>query len=353
MESNKMKLIIKIFSLALVMVFATISVRAIDENSIGTSSGGEFAKVGGAGSQFLKIPLGARGTGMAGAFGSVTDDLTSVFWNPAGIANINSISANFSYTQWFAGFQHNFGSMALPIGENFTAAVNLISFGSDDIPITTMDEPDGTGANYSVNDVSFGFSFAGYLTEQFSFGITAKYINNAFASVSSSGVAFDIGTRYETGLQGITVAFSLHNLGTEQQYSGQDLRTTKKLMDAMDAAPLDVEYVAYPYSIPLSFRASLSSDVIEMEDHQLKAAFDFVTYSDTPEEFLLGAEYVWNDFVAVRAGYGIGHDQLGFAGGVGLKYDGGAFGGVIDYSISPSYDLGLINRLSVNLNFGS
>jgi hypothetical protein len=353
MESDKMKLVIKIFSLALTMVFATTGALAVDENTIGTSTGENFEKVGAAGSQFVKIPTGARGTAMGGAFGSVANDLTAVYWNPAGISNINSISANFSYTQWFAGFQHNFGSFALPLGENFVTALSLVSFGSDDIPITTMNEPEGTGANYTVNDVSFGLSFGGYLTEQFSFGITAKYLNNTFASVSSSGVAFDIGTRYETGLQGIVVAFSLHNLGTEQKYSGQDMRTTKKLYEAMNASPLDVEQVSYPYSIPLSFRASISSNVIEMEDQILKAAFDFVTYSDTPEEFALGAEYVWRDFVAVRAGYGFGHDQLGFAGGVGLKYDGGGFGGGIDYSIAPSRDLGLINRLSVNLNFGS
>ncbi|MFP4528176.1 MAG: PorV/PorQ family protein [Candidatus Kapaibacterium sp.] len=348
-----MKIVFKVFSIALLMAFATMSARAVDENAIGSSSGDVFAKVGGAGAQFLKIPLGARGTAMGGAQGAVANDLTAIFWNPAGIANIHSISANFSYTQWFAGFSHNFAALALPFGDNFTAAFNLVSFGSGDIPITTLDRPDGTGANYSVSDIAFGFAFGGYLTEQFSFGINAKYINSSFASVSSSGIAFDIGTRYETGIQGIAVGFSLHNLGTEQQYTGQDLRTTRKILEAMNASPVDAEYVSSGFSLPLAFRAGISSNVYETEEHMVVAAFDFVTYSDTPEEFMIGAEYTWRDFVSVRGGYNIGQDQFGLTGGVGLKYDGGGFGGVIDYSIAPTFDLGLVNRLSLSLSFGS
>ena len=49
---------------------------------------GEFTKVGLSGGQFLKIGVGARGTGMAGAFSAVSDDLSSIFWNSAGLADV-------------------------------------------------------------------------------------------------------------------------------------------------------------------------------------------------------------------------------------------------------------------------
>ena len=71
------------------------------------SSGGEFQKVGSAGSQFLKIGIGARAIGM-GAYGSVCNDLSSIFWNPAGLAEVKGWTAEFDYTQWIAGFNHSF-----------------------------------------------------------------------------------------------------------------------------------------------------------------------------------------------------------------------------------------------------
>jgi len=59
---------------------------------------GEFTKVGLSGGQFLKIGVGARGTGMAGAMSSITNDVTSIFWNPAGLADVKRYAADFSQT---------------------------------------------------------------------------------------------------------------------------------------------------------------------------------------------------------------------------------------------------------------
>ncbi len=52
--------------------------------------------LGTSGAQFLQIPVGARAEGMSGAIVGLTDDATSVFWNPAGIANVNNVQAHFS-----------------------------------------------------------------------------------------------------------------------------------------------------------------------------------------------------------------------------------------------------------------
>lgn len=338
----------RIYIITLFVLLFSYNTYALDDITSG-SSGGEFLKVGAAGAQFLKIGVGARGTGMAGAFGSLANDLTAIHWNPAGIADIKGMSGNFNYTQWFAGFKHSFAAFALPVGDNFTAAAHVISFSSDRIEITTLERPQGTGLYYSVNDIALGLSFGGYLTDQFSFGITAKLINSAFSSISSSGFAFDVGTMYETGIQGIKLGFSIHNLGTEQTYSGQALATAKKLYDAMNAAPLDVVYVANSFSIPLIFRAGASSTLIEDDMNKLIAALDFVTLSDTPEQFALGLEYTYKGFLSLRGGYRLGQDQFNLAGGIGLNYIGGGFIGQLDYSINPTKDLGLVNRISINV----
>jgi hypothetical protein len=345
---KKFIIILALFSLP---VFVA-NVYAVGEINQGTTAG-ETSKVGAAGGQFLKIGIGARANAMGGAFSSMADDLSSVHWNPAGLASIKSMAADFSYTQWFAGFSHNFAALAMPISEDFTFAANVTSFTSGDIPITTMYRPDGTGSSYSVNDIALGVSLSGFLTNEFAFGVTAKYVQNAFASVASTGIAFDIGTLYDFGYYGIKLGFSIHNLGTQQAYDGQDLRTTRKLYDAMHSTPLDATYLAYPYNLPIIFRAGISGDVLKSGDNHLRVAADFNTLTDVPEQFAVGAEYIWNDFLAFRAGYVLGHDQLGFSGGVGLKYFGGGFGGQVDYAITPTVNLGLLNRLSVSMNFGS
>lgn len=337
--------------IATVLVASVFELHAVNENGQGSTTGSDFNKVGSAGAQFLKIGVGARAAAMGGAYTSVTNDLNSVYWNPSGLANVKSISADFSYCSWFGGFSHSSATISVPIGEMFTSALNVISFGKDGIPVTTI-EGDLTGSKYSVQDIAVGFTFSGYLTEQFAFGITGRYIQNSFGSVASSGMSFDVGTMYNTGIQGIKLGFSIHNLGTDQQYSGSDLRTARKLYESLNAAPLDAAYLAYPYNLPITFRAGISSKLIEDDENELLVAGDFVTISDSPEQFNLGAEYVWNGFLALRGGYTIGNDQLGFAGGIGLKYESGAFGGKLDYSINPTTNVGLVNRISVMMNFG-
>jgi hypothetical protein len=118
-----------------------------------------------------------------------------------------------------------------------------------------------------------------------------------------------------------------------------------------------------PFNMPLSFRAGLGADLCQgmvfepevdangVQEHSWLASVDFETFSDVPEQFAVGTEYTWRDFVSVRAGYRFGSDQFGLAGGLGLRYNGGGFEGQIDYSVSPTQNIGLISRLSVAMRF--
>ncbi|MCL5992331.1 MAG: PorV/PorQ family protein, partial [Bacteroidetes bacterium] len=334
----------------MIITFLVISLSSpvFSEGDVSGASGGKYVKVGAAGAQFLKIGIGARANAMGGAYSAVCNDLTSMYWNPAGLADIKAIGANFSYTQWFAGFGLNYGAIALPIGENFTTAFYALSFSSDRIKLTTMDQQNGLGS-YTWSDIAVGATLAGYLTDQFSFGFTFKYIQTAFTGLNASGIAFDIGTMYNTGIQGIKLGFSINNLGTEQKFSGQDLQTTKKLIEQAYASPIDAQYLANSYTIPLAFRAGATTDIISDEDNRLLAEIDFIAMSDVSEQFALGAEYTWNNLLSIRGGYLIGQDQLGLSGGVGVNYIGGGFKGQIDYSINPTRNFGLVNRISIGM----
>ena len=354
----------KILQFAMCLLLAGVTTSAVvihaeDTQTSNGSSSGDFRKVGSGGAKFLKIGVGARANAMAGAYGSIGNDISSLYWNVAGIADINGIAGSFSYTSWFAGFSHNFVGGCIPLSDKYRAAFSVTSFTSGNIPITTIEQSQGTGANYTVSDFALGLSFGGNITEQFAFGATLKYVQNAFSNVSANGVAFDIGSIYKTGFQGTNVGFSIQNLGGQQSFSGQGLNVTGTTVDGLKSNPVDQQYLTSPFDLPLIFRANISTDMMsivngeaitpEEADHKWIASAGFETLSDSPEQFSIGTEYVWKNFVAIRGGYRFGHDSFGVSGGLGLKYIGGGFDGQLDYSISPTEALGLVNRFTISL----
>lgn len=324
----------------------------------GTSGGEDFSKAGQAGGQFLKIGPGARANAMGGAFCSVADDLSAIHWNPAGVAALDDIQVYVSYTSWFADFQQNFAALSAPINDDFKVSLFLLSFGANDIAETTLNRPEGTGQTYDVNDMMFGAGFHGNLTEQFSFGITAKYVQNAFETVSAGGFAFDVGTMYDTQIEGIKLGFSIHNLSAERTFEGTPLEIqTNQTGNVLNPdnggtqASLGAVVPSWPFSLPLIFRAGISKDFIDTEDHFLLASADFITMSDANEQFAVGAEYIYKDLFSLRGGYYYGNDQLSVSGGAGIKYLSGGFDGTLEYAINPTTSFGLIHRLNVILDF--
>jgi len=359
---------ILIFANILLISFILCSTVSFAANSSMASSGstGAYAKVGMSGGQFLKIGHGARGAAMAGAVSAITNDLSSIYWNPAGLAEIPSLTAAFDYTSWFAGFNHNFAALGVPLGDNFAFAVHYTGLTSAEMERTTIERPNGTNQFFTASDISVGLSVAGFLTDQFSFGLTTRFLNNVMADASASGLAFDVGTKYRTGVQGIVLGVSLHGLTTQLTYSGNEFNRVWRQSEALWKSPDDVALIPSPFDIPLLFRANVAADVYKSPEtvtsslatgdipvHYVVAALDFITTSDSPEQFALGAEYIWNNLLSFRAGYRMGHDIQGFSGGLGFKYFTGSFSGRLDYAISPLMrDMGLVNRISITIDLG-
>lgn len=65
-------------------------------------------KVGTSAAQFLKIGVGARAAAMGGSFNALASDVTSIYWNPAGLARQQGSELFFSHTSWLAGISHEF-----------------------------------------------------------------------------------------------------------------------------------------------------------------------------------------------------------------------------------------------------
>lgn len=313
----------------------------------------DFNNVGASGATFSKIWVGARSSAMGGGFSALADDISALYWNPAGIAKMNGINVGATYTRWFNDINHNFIGATMPISEKYRIGVGLtvVDYGTLRKASLTKEVNAGT---FNANDLSLGLTFAGALTDRFSFGGTIKYLRNAILDLSADGLAFDAGSLYQTDFYNMKISLDLSNLGPDRSFQGNSLSilASNTAINSVQR-PLDTRLVTSDFPIPLSFRIGAATDIFQgkVEDQKLNVALDFAAHSDGPETFNLGGEYVWNDLLAVRAGYAFNEDQLGLGAGLGFRYKSEDFNGNIDYAINTTKDLGAIHRISISAMF--
>lgn len=329
------------------------SVASAQTGTTTQTTSSDFNNVGSSGSLFQKIGVGARAAGMGGAFSALADDITALYWNPAGIARLKGVNASATYTAYFAGINHNFIGAVLPISERYRFGISLIVLDNGALRKSTI-QKDINAGTFNANDLSLGLTLAGAMTDRFSFGATIKYIRSSILDLSADGIGFDAGSLYQTDFYNLKISLALSNLGSDRNFQGNSLSIVAKDNTLNNSARgSDALLVTSPFSIPLAFRIGLGTDVFQgvMEDQKLNVAFDFAAHSDGPETYNVGGEYIWNDIIALRAGYGFNQDQLGLGLGAGFKYKTEDFLGTIDYGINTTKNFGLIHRISVSAAF--
>jgi hypothetical protein len=66
------------------------------------------AEEGSAGLAFLKLGVGARAIGMGDAYTAVDGDASSIYWNPAGIIDVENVDVTLMHTEWFQGIRYEY-----------------------------------------------------------------------------------------------------------------------------------------------------------------------------------------------------------------------------------------------------
>jgi opacity protein-like surface antigen len=192
-----------------------------------------------------------------------------------------------------------------------------------------------------------GISYARYMTDYLSVGITGKLVSEDYYGYGYNSFAIDLGTLYETGFHGLNIAMSILHFGPEITFDGT-------YIDYSDAKsyegnnPKDFEN----FSLPINFRVGVSMDVMRNEVSQVKTAFDMVHPNNNLEQYNLGVEYGFKQLFFVRGGYKFSADEGGLALGVGVDYgltDDFKFN--LDYAYSDFGILTAIHRLSFGLVF--
>src|SRR3990167_5798713 len=183
------------------------------------------SKTGTTAASFLEIGVGAAANGMGGAFVGLSNDASSLFWNVGGIATLNQYEAILVHTDWIANTKFDYAGLVIPLGSFGNFGLSFTSLSMEDMKVRTVDQPDGTGENFSASDISVALSFARKFTDRFSIGITAKYIKQSIWHMSSSAFAIDAGTVFKTDLLGgMTIGAVMSNFGTSMRLEGRDTR---------------------------------------------------------------------------------------------------------------------------------
>lgn len=118
--------------------------------------------------EFLAIGVGARALGMSNASVVSVNDVTSGYWNPAGLLEIESnLSVGLMHSEYFAGIaKYDYGAIATPIDSNSALGLSFIRFGVDNIPNTTqlIDQQGNIDysriTSFSAADYAFLLSYA-------------------------------------------------------------------------------------------------------------------------------------------------------------------------------------------------
>ena len=321
--------------------------------------GGGFSKVGTTAAQFLKIGVGARAMGLGGSYTALANDVTSLYWNPAGITNINNFSLAVSHSEWFAEISHDFVGVVLPLSTSDIIAINVIALNTGEQEVTTVLQPEGTGVFYDVSDLSIGLSYARALTDRFSVGLTAKYIQQNLYNESASTFAIDIGTTLRTGFHDLIIAMSMTNFGGNMKLEGRDLITISNANNqgSGNYNP-DARLKTEPWPLPLMFRVGIAMDLIGGSDpfinsemNRFTLAIDGVHPNDNTEKVNIGGEYAWNETVFARLGYKINYDVENWTFGVGVKVNFGTQHAGFDYALIDFKDLGKVSQFSLQVSF--
>ena len=334
----------------------------------GPASGQKVAKYG---ADFLAGGVGARALGMGGAHVALTNDVSSGYWNPAGLADIFYPEFAYMHAERFAGVvSFDYGSAAFPINAQSTVGISFFRSGVNDIK-NTLDawdpernqpkpNPETYFRSFSAADMAFFVGYARSISERLSLGVTGKVIRRTIGDFADAwGYSFDIGIKYRAGryvlganVQDVSTMLQSWSVNQGALQNIEDV-FGQELPQGGTELVLPVARLGSGFILPIGRNSLvLGLDFDLAFDGQQANALNVGDVSFHPR---LGTEFTYHDVLSFRAGLNrvtysdnYGFDMTPSVGtGINLKqvsidYGFGDFAGLVS-------DLGYSHRISVKL----
>ncbi len=227
--------------------------------------------------QFLKLDVGARTLAMGGAFAGVSDDISAIRYNPAGLRQLSKKEASATHMEWIGDLRIEHVAFAMPYSVNKTIGTSIFYMTTKD-DLMGRDEYGKPTHNLKFEQVYAtigGATPVDPMTEKLLVGGNVKYVQETLDYSKSTGLALDAGLLWNTH-DNMSFGLVVRNLGISDGN----------------------------YPLEIRFGGSYIR-------RNLGLSADLYKFRDTDVNYAIGAEYFIKDMFVVRAGYNSSLGSLG------------------------------------------
>ena len=194
--------------------------------------------------------------------------------------------------------------------------------------VRTPLQPEGTGETFYVGNYRFGLSYARFLTDRVTFGLTFSYINmKLYQEFAADAFSLDIAVMYVSDFRGFRFALEIADFGS------------------------NIQYVNESYPLPTNFQFGMAMNAIDGDDQKLLVSLAAVKPNEGEPQAQLGAEWNYQKMFFVRGGYRLNYSIATWSAGAGAAFSLEGVGMRADYSYSDYKTLGGSHRIGIGVSF--
>lgn len=302
-------------------------------------------------SELLMNPWG-RSAGLHSMSTSCVMGVEAMRINIAGLSRINKMELGLSNNRLYSGTGMNLNSMGLGIKTGKSGAIGFefasLDFGQ--IPVTTVNQPGGTGGYFSPSFFQLGMGYSYTYANKISVGMLMRLVSESIQDVNASGVALDAGVQYVSGPKdNFRLGISLRNIGSPMAYGGEGLSVKRGNLDPAGGVTYDLTYDvrAASFELPSMLNMGVSYDIYVGEENFIRTLANFTSNAFSKDQVGGGAEFSFQNRVMLRAAYKY---DLGSASVESKSiYTGFSAGGTVNVPMNKSGE----NNLSIDYAYRS
>ncbi|MCC6840017.1 MAG: PorV/PorQ family protein [Flavobacteriales bacterium] len=270
----------------------------------GNAMAGNPDRAGSAGATQLLMNPWARSNGWSLANSASLTGAEGMFGNVAGLAHVRKTEILFTSTRWLegSGVKMNAVGFGQKLGESGVIGISATTLSFGDLPVTTIDQPEGGLGTFSPTQANIGLAYSKAFSNSIYGGLLVRVVSESVSNARTSGVCFDAGIQYVTGpSDNIHFGIALKNVGPAMEFSGDGMAVQGLLVGGDHT--LTLEQRSAQFELPSMMNIGAAYDFNFTELHRLTVAGTFISNSFTKDQFSLGAEYAFKQMIHVRAGY--------------------------------------------------
>ena len=267
------------------------------------SYAGNKQRVGQAGAHELLINPWARSSGFGGANVACIKGFESLYLNVAGTAFTHGTDLVFARTNWLKGTDINVNAFGFSqrMGETGVLSLAVMSMDFGEIPITTVELPDGGTGTFHPQYTNITLAFAKEFSNSIYGGFALKVVNEGISNLSASGVALDAGIQYVTGShEQIHFGITMKNVGPTMKFKGDGMSVRGS---TSEGPIMTLEYRSAEFELPSLIKIAFAYDINFTETHIVTLAGNFTSNSFSKDQFSFGLQYNYHNMIMLRGGY--------------------------------------------------